>query len=425
MSHGQEASSAAVRSFLAAYQAKTSKEEVVDALSRSLLEANRAVLGVVKDGASGNAGTTLVAAVVLKEELYWISAGDSRIYWLHNNELTRLTADHVYATKLNRDFAQGRISRSEARNHPERASLTSYLGQPEPALADRNLRPLILHDNDCVLLCSDGFYRGLTEAEIANGFHGNPQHACDSLVQLVLAKNRKQQDNLTAIALKSGGSGHGAWNLSERARRLLVAFVCIVVLSGIAGYWFTRHPFLPSASSPALRKLSPPVTVSKPTVPEQPISSGSPGSNTQPQKLGDDQAGHAASTQASQARGGKGTPPKRKTTAPTAGKGASDKPGAHGANAGQPSQPGGSGTDQHNPTSPQQTPDKAQPTSSPVVPPAQVSPSTPTPQPAPPQDAEPPRPEFRQALKELYRRGTETITLSITRRGGDDLLCPL
>src|ERR1700722_3768542 len=123
MSHGQEASMAAVRSFLAAYQAKTPKESVVDALSRSLLEANRAVLGVVQDGSSAEAGTTLVAAVVLKEELYWISAGDSRIYWLHHNELTRLTADHVYAATLNRDVAQGRISRGEARNHPERASL--------------------------------------------------------------------------------------------------------------------------------------------------------------------------------------------------------------------------------------------------------------------------------------------------------------
>src|SRR5580658_6798016 len=69
LTNGQEASLAAVRSFLAAYQAKTSTESVVDALSRSLLEANRAVLEIAKNGSSSEAGTTLVAAVVLNERV--------------------------------------------------------------------------------------------------------------------------------------------------------------------------------------------------------------------------------------------------------------------------------------------------------------------------------------------------------------------
>ncbi len=268
LTQGGAASTTAVRSFLASYQTKTPKESVVDALLRSLLETNRIVHERAESASAGDAGTTLAAAVVLNEELYWISVGDSRIYWLHNYELTRLTADHIYSTKLNRDVAQGKISRSEAQHHPERASLTSYLGHLEPALVDRNLRPLILHDNDCVVLCSDGFYRALSDAEITDSFHGNAQHACDSLVQLVLEKERKQQDNLTVIALKARESDHLFPSLSAHARLFLILAICIVLLSSATGVWFARHPFVHGKSVPTVQKgpPAPPITVSKPTV---------------------------------------------------------------------------------------------------------------------------------------------------------------
>lgn len=267
LTQGGAASTTAVRSFLASYQAKTPKESVADALLKSLLEANRIVHEKAESASSGDAGTTLAAAVVLNEELYWISVGDSRIYWLHNNELTRLTADHIYSTKLNRDVAEGKISRSEAQNHPERASLTSYLGHLEPTLVDRNLRPLFLHDNDCVILCSDGFYRGLNDGEIADSFHGNPQHACDTLVQLVLEKDRKHQDNLTVIALKARKRSRAFPDLSARAQLFLVVALCIVLLASAAGVWFARHPFVHDTSAPKVQKAPPPpITVSKPTV---------------------------------------------------------------------------------------------------------------------------------------------------------------
>jgi PPM family protein phosphatase len=292
LTQGGAASTTAVRSFLASYQAKTPKESVVDALLRSLLEANRIVHEKAESASSGDAGTTLAAAVVLNEELYWISVGDSRIYWLHNNELTRLTADHIYSTKLNRDVAQGKISRSDAQNHVERASLTSYLGHLEPTLVDRNLRPLLLHDNDCVVLCSDGFYRGLSDVEIADSFQGNPQHACDSLVQLVLEKDRKHQDNLTVIALKARRSARAFRGLSAHAQLYLFLALCIVLLAGAAGVWFAQHPFIRNSSAPKVQKgpPPPPITVSKPTVlapsnsPERAATSAQTPKQTDPQR---------------------------------------------------------------------------------------------------------------------------------------------
>ena len=272
LANGREASATAVRSFLAAYQAKPASESVVDALSRSLGEANQAVRRIVENGSANDAGTTLAAAAVLDRELYWIAAGDSRIYWLHDDELTQLTADHTYAAMLNRQVALGKISRSEAENHPERASLTSYLGQSEPAFTDRNLKPLLLGDGDGVVLCSDGFYRALASDEIVNGFRGNPQHACDSLVEFVVSKGRKQQDNLTVIALKSRKAAQGFARISRRARILLVAAACMILLSIAAGFWFGRHGFVqhppPAAASPTPAAGTPP----KPQPPGAPAS---------------------------------------------------------------------------------------------------------------------------------------------------------
>lgn len=279
LSNGQEASAAAVRSFLAAYQAKPPSESVVDALSRSLGEANQAVRRIVENCPANVAGTTLAAAAVLDSELYWIAAGDSRIYWLHDNELIQLTADHIYAATLNREVALGRISRSEAESHPERASLTSYLGQAEPVFTDRNLKPLLLDDGDNVVLCSDGFYRALSPDEIIDGFRGNPQGACNSLVELVLSKHRKQQDNLTVIAMKTKAKS-GLARLSRRARLLLAAAACLILLAIAAGLWFGEYSFLhrssPSTAPPKAQTA--PVIVSQPN----PTTSGTPSAPSPP-----------------------------------------------------------------------------------------------------------------------------------------------
>ena len=269
LTKGHEASSVAVRAFLQAYERKAPSEAVPDALARAFGEANRAVVQLAAGASSSDAGTTLVAAVLHDNSLYWISAGDSRIYWLRGNQLTRVTADHVYATKLNREMVEGKISRAEAHTHPERASLTSYLGQPEPELVDRNRLPLPLHPEDCVILCSDGLYHALTESEMVGAFQNDLQQACDSLVHKVLSKQRKQQDNLTLIALKS--SAHASSRQGLRSPLVVFIALLLVALSGGAGYWFghrskpandaTGQP-LPSKSTP-----EPAVMVGKPAPP--------------------------------------------------------------------------------------------------------------------------------------------------------------
>lgn len=200
LSHGSEASQTAVRSFLQTYESKVPSESIPDALARSLTAANEAVITLAERlGAADGTGTTLAAAVLHGGLLYWISAGDTRIYLCHGSSLTRVTLDHVYASKLNKQVAESVISRAEAEQNSERDALTSFLGDLKEV--DRNLHQFTLRKGDHVILCSDGFYRALTEAEITEAFRGNPQTACAALVERAVAKQRKQQDNLTVITL--------------------------------------------------------------------------------------------------------------------------------------------------------------------------------------------------------------------------------
>lgn len=200
---GKEASGIAVSTMLKAYTAKMPDESIPEALNRILLEANNAVLNMAKkSGLEGEVGTTLAAVVIYNnDELYWISAGDSRIYLYRGSYLTKLTKEHIYARELTNEVIKGNISREEALSHPDGNALTSYLGLPNLREVDRNIKPLALKPGDYIVLCSDGLYGALTEQEFSEAMNGNPQHIAELLVQKALSKNQNYQDNLTVAIL--------------------------------------------------------------------------------------------------------------------------------------------------------------------------------------------------------------------------------
>ncbi|MFI3187626.1 MAG: protein phosphatase 2C domain-containing protein, partial [Methylococcaceae bacterium] len=165
---GDEASRLAVKTLLESYMAKTTEESVTEALDKAIAQANRAVIQLgIQTGHRGNVGSTLVAAVVYEDELFWRSAGDSRIYWSRNQQLTQLSTDHNYAQELMRDPKHNQLSPEDIANHPQGNALVSYLGVGEDMAFEQNERPVKLHPGDTVFICSDGIYNTLDEAEIA------------------------------------------------------------------------------------------------------------------------------------------------------------------------------------------------------------------------------------------------------------------
>ena len=240
MENGSAASAAAVRAFLAAYESKEPAEPIADALLRSIQSANDAVARLAgKGSARGNVGTTLAAAALHEDWLYWVSAGDSRVYYFpaRHDRLVQLTQDHVYAADLQEKVAKGHITRHEAETHPERASLTSYLGLDALPRVDRSVRAFPVKPGDAVLICSDGLYRALSDEEIAGCLEQDPRRTCDKLVHHALGKGIESQDNITVVLLHCRRPG--AW-LNRRVK--LAAAAALVLLAAAALFWRLETP---------------------------------------------------------------------------------------------------------------------------------------------------------------------------------------
>jgi protein phosphatase len=206
LAHGGEAAAAAVTTFLERYESKPPGESIANALADALDDANAAVLRLARSrGGVGNVGATLVAAVIHDGQLHWTSVGDSRIYLVRGGRLAQLTQDHIYGVDLDQRAAAGILRREDAEAHPDREALTSHLGQRRLSLVERSVEPLPLAEGDRVLLCSDGLYRALSPEEIAPHLARDPQRGCEALIDRVLQKQLRSQDNVTAVALAFGG----------------------------------------------------------------------------------------------------------------------------------------------------------------------------------------------------------------------------
>jgi protein phosphatase len=200
---GKEASLAAVRAFLDAYAEKTEEESAQDALCRAAFRANDSVLKLAdRYNARGMTGTTLIAAVIRGHELYWISVGDSRIYRLDGQSITRLNEEHNLKSKLERLAARGLIDEKEASAHPQGDALVSYIGIEELTELDMPQAPAKVSPDCCILLCSDGLYRTLSDDEILLAAWASPPRAmAQNLVAAAMDKGKQHQDNITAITL--------------------------------------------------------------------------------------------------------------------------------------------------------------------------------------------------------------------------------
>lgn len=120
---------------------------------------------------------------------------DSRAYLLRDGRLSRITCDHSYVQHL---INTGRITPSEAKNHPQRNVVMRVLGDfdidPRPDISVRRAHPA-----DRWLLCSDGLCGVLEDSTIEETMTTlSDQGECaQRLVQMALRAG--STDNVTAV----------------------------------------------------------------------------------------------------------------------------------------------------------------------------------------------------------------------------------
>ena len=191
---GDVASQTVVECMTQLSSANGSLSTLVDAAEDKLLEANRRLLALAVNQHQRTIGSTAVALLARGKYAACLWAGDSRVYRIRGKKTERLTQDHAMVEDL---VSSGLMSRDEAISHPQANRITRAIGAMPGLFIDVELFPI--EQNDIYVLCSDGLYKELTDAEIGKTLNGNEQ-AVDALINLAL--ERRARDNVTAIAVK-------------------------------------------------------------------------------------------------------------------------------------------------------------------------------------------------------------------------------
>ena len=108
-------------------------------------------------------GTTLVAAIVIGDQLMIANVGDSRAYVLRKFQLKQLTEDQSLVNAL---LKSGEITPEEAENHPNKNIVTQSLGVT--SVVEIDFVRMTVKEDDTLLLCSDGLSDMLSLEEIRN-----------------------------------------------------------------------------------------------------------------------------------------------------------------------------------------------------------------------------------------------------------------
>lgn len=251
---GSHASTLAVRGFIEIYDT-VSADTIPERLEQTLVAVNkRMALEVATDpGNLAGMGCTLLAVVLDRDGLYWISVGDSPLWLWRRGRLQRLNQDHAYRSVLASQVAAGEISAAEAAQHPDRNALISAVTGEDLSLVDLSPHAHSLKDGDQILLASDGLLT-LDEAEIAVALTGSKAEVnpCQRLLDAVTAHRRPHQDNVTVLWARRLASSPFDQTLRRLRERFLVLAGLLVLLAMGSGWWWVIYQSVPDVSVPAI-----------------------------------------------------------------------------------------------------------------------------------------------------------------------------
>ena len=141
-------------------------------------------------------GTTIEVCLIYNNRAFIGHIGDSRIYRIRQGIMRKITMDHSYVQKL---VKEGKITKEEAINHPKKNMLMKALGCEEEIEPDVIVKGF--HENDIILVCSDGLTNMISEQEIYNIIEMDFDNAVDNLIKR--ANELGGNDNITVILMKN------------------------------------------------------------------------------------------------------------------------------------------------------------------------------------------------------------------------------
>lgn len=200
---GEVASELAITTLLSSARARVKgrtdfdDESLEKLLDQSFQDANNAIKDASKARRS-DMGTTLVALMVYKNRTAFVAnVGDSRAYLLRSGGLLQLSQDHSLVANL---VAMGKISKAAAKNHPHSNILVRTVGKEYEVEIDIFRQDV--QKGDLLLLCSDGLWGEVEEAETISILMAQPDLRVTARELIRAACNNGGHDNVTAVVVQ-------------------------------------------------------------------------------------------------------------------------------------------------------------------------------------------------------------------------------
>jgi protein phosphatase len=165
-------------------------------IQQAVLEANRRISDLARERHS-DLGTTVVAALLIGNQLTVANVGDSRAYLVRDGQVSVLTRDHSLVMQL---VQAGQIAPEDIYTHPRRNEIYRALGDSRLTDGEVDIYRVRLRPGDGLLLCSDGLWDFVRDPEIASLVaeeDGDPQTLSNALV--ARANMRGGEDNISVI----------------------------------------------------------------------------------------------------------------------------------------------------------------------------------------------------------------------------------
>lgn len=165
-----------------------------------LLENANANVLTLSSEKSSKMKSTVVTLLLRGSEAIWANVGDSRLYYLHNNEIVGITEDHSVAY---RKYKAGEITREQIRNDADQPSLLRAIGNAERHAPSFYKTVEALQPGDAFLLCSDGLWEYLLDDEILIDFLKSEDAKSwgEALLLRVIDRVDTGHDNLSLISV--------------------------------------------------------------------------------------------------------------------------------------------------------------------------------------------------------------------------------
>ena len=194
---GEVAAQLALQTISALYQqaARPVIEDTVEFLSTALIAAHHQIIRYGSEkGMLDTPRTTLVACILQGTGATWVHCGDSRLYVVRNGELLTRTRDHSYLEQQSAGVIK--------LEHINRNILFTCLGSPAKPVFDI-AGPVVLQQGDKLLLCSDGLWGSLSDADIVRQLaQKGVADAVPDLVESALKAGGERCDNVTVLAME-------------------------------------------------------------------------------------------------------------------------------------------------------------------------------------------------------------------------------